>query len=81
MGGRVARRFELPVPARLAHDLIWARATLTGCRPRLDDLEEADRLAALLIARWEPRRTRPTRRLLLRGRQRSAAPRAGLRTT
>jgi hypothetical protein len=78
MGGRVARRFELPVPARLAHDLIWARATLTGCRPRLDDLEEADRLAALLIARWEPRRTR---RLLLRGRHGPAAPRAGLRTT
>ena len=63
--------FELPPPARLAHDLLWARATLTGRRPRLDDLEEADRLAALLIDRWRPcsqrrrrrfRRTPPTPR-------------------
>lgn len=60
--------FELPPPARLAHDLLWARATLTGRRPRLDDLEEADRLAALLIDRWRPRQgeRRPHRRLFRR---------------
>lgn len=54
MGGRGTGRYQLPPPARLAHDLLWARAAVTGERPRLDDLEEADRLAALLIARWQP---------------------------
>jgi hypothetical protein len=58
MDGRGQTRFELPAPARLAHDIVWARVTLTGRRPRLDDLEEADRLAALLIDRWEPQRRR-----------------------
>lgn len=58
MGGRRDTGYQLPPPARLAHDLLWARAAVTGVRPRLDDLEEADRLAALLIARWQPCRRR-----------------------
>jgi hypothetical protein len=57
MGTRGTGSYELPLSARLAHDLLWARRTLTGTRPRLGDLEEADRLAALLIARWTPHRT------------------------
>ncbi len=56
MSGRGAAQFELPASARLAHDLLWAHMTLTGHRPLLDDLEEADRLAALLIDRWQPLR-------------------------
>jgi hypothetical protein len=66
MDTRGRTRFELPPPARLAHDLLWARATLTGRRPRLDDMEEADRLAALLIDRWRPHAQ--VRRHLLRRR-------------
>jgi hypothetical protein len=66
MSGRGVAHYELPPPARLAHDLLWARAAVTGRRPRLDDLEEADRLAALLIARWEPLRQRHRLRWPLR---------------
>jgi hypothetical protein len=53
-GRRHSDGYQLPASARLSHDLLWAQASVTGRRPRLDDLEAADRLAALLIERWRP---------------------------
>ena len=52
-----AQSGRLPVTAVLAHDLARAVASTTGRRVTLDDLEAADRMAALLINRWQPRPT------------------------
>lgn len=46
---------RVPVTAVLAHDLARAVASTTGRRVTLDDLEAADRMAVLLINRWQPR--------------------------
>ena len=48
---------RVPVAAVLAHDLARAVASTTGRHVTLDDLEAADRIAMLLINRWQPRPT------------------------
>lgn len=48
---------RLPVTAVLAHDLARAVASTHGRQVTLDDLEAADRMAVLLITRWQPRLT------------------------
>ena len=53
----MAQPGRVPVTAVLAHDLARAVASTTGRRVTLDDLEAADRMAALLINRWQPRPT------------------------
>ena len=51
---------RLPVTAVLSHDLARAAAASTGRPVTLDDLERWDRMAALLVERWEPRVRRST---------------------
>jgi hypothetical protein len=46
----------VPIAAVLSHDLARAAAAADGRRVTLDDLEAADRVAALLVERWELRR-------------------------
>jgi hypothetical protein len=47
----------VPVAAILSHDLARAAAAADGRRVTLDDLEAADRIAALLVDRWAPRQS------------------------
>lgn len=47
---------RVPVAAVLSHDVARATAAATGRRVTLDDLEAADRIAAVLVERWELRR-------------------------
>lgn len=48
---------RVPITAVLSHDLARAAATAAGRRVTLDDLEAADRIAALLVDRWAPRQS------------------------
>ena len=52
---QLAQPGRMPVTAVLAHDLARAVASATGRQVTLDDLEAADRMAVLLITRWQPR--------------------------
>lgn len=52
---QLAQAGRMPVTAVLAHDLARAVASATGRQVTLDDLEAADRMAVLLITRWQPR--------------------------
>ena len=52
---QLAQPGRMPVTAVLAHDLARAVASTTGRQVTLDDLEAADRMAVLLITRWQPR--------------------------
>ena len=51
---------RVPVTAVLSHDLARAVSAATGRPVTLDDLERWDRIAALLVDRWEPRVRRST---------------------
>ena len=46
---------RVPVVAVLSHDLARAVAAADGRRVTLDDLELSDRIAAVLVERWQPR--------------------------
>jgi hypothetical protein len=53
-GARCAR---LPLAAVLSHDLARATAAVAGRPVTLDDLEATDRIARLLVDRWQPRQS------------------------
>ena len=46
---------RVPIAAVLSHDLARAAAAADGRRVTLDDLELSDRIAAVLVERWQPR--------------------------
>ena len=52
-----ARCVRLPVAAVLSHDLARATAAVAGRAVTLDDLEVTDRIARLLVDRWQPRQS------------------------
>jgi len=47
----------VPLVAVLSHDLARAAAAATGRPVSLDDLELSDRIAAVLVERWQPRQS------------------------
>jgi len=48
---------RVPLVAVLSHDLARAAAAATGRPVSLDDLELSDRIAAVLVERWQPRQS------------------------